>query len=150
MSSETAEAGAEADQQEQAVESTDAGSDGGALTGARPLTIELPDGSASVSDAILSHHEMLRAPGEHGLATSEDITHLSEAMDTLSTEIDETGQESEATREEAEQLRETVECQRQQIDELQATVDSLAAILGTSTEWETFDADEAASDVAGD
>jgi len=148
MSSETAEAGAQ-DQQEQAVESADEGPEG-ALTEARPLTIELPDGSASVSDAILSHREMLRAPEEHGLATDEDITHLSEAMDTLSTEIEETGQESEETREEVAELRETVERQRRQIDELQATVDSLAEILGTSTEWETFDADEAAPDVAGD
>ncbi|PSP52129.1 hypothetical protein BRC60_00910, partial [Halobacteriales archaeon QH_1_68_42] len=87
---------------------------------------------------------------EHGLATGEDITHLSEAMDTLSTEIEETGQESEETREEVAELRETVERQRRQIVELQATVDSLAEILGTSTEWETFDADEAAPDVAGD
>ena len=148
MSSETAETGAE-DQQEQAVESADESADG-ALTEARPLTIDLPDGSASVSDAILSHREMLRAPEEHGLATNEDITHLSEAMDTLSTEIEETGQESEETREEVEELRETVERQRRQIVELQATVDSLAEILGTSTEWETFDADEAAPDVAGD
>ena len=148
MSSETAEAGAQ-DQQEQAVESADESGDG-ALTETRPLTIELPDGSASVSDAILAHREMLRGPEEHGLATGEDITHLSEAMDTLSTEIEETGQESEETREEVEQLRETVERQRRQIVELQATVDSLAEILGTSTEWETFDADEAAPDVAGD
>ena len=148
MSSETAEAGAQ-DQQEQAVESADESGDG-ALTEAQPLTIELPDGSANVSDAILAHREMLRAPEEHGLATGEDITHLSEAMDTLSTEIEETGQESKETREEVEQLRETVEHQRRQIDELQATVDSLAEILGTSTEWETFDADEAAPDVAGD
>ena len=148
MSSETAEAGAQ-DQQEQAVESADESGDG-ALTETRPLTIELPDGSASVSDAILAHREMLRGPEEHGLATGEDITHLSEAMDTLSTEIEETGQESEETREEVEQLRETVERQRRQIDELQATVDSLAEILGTSTEWDTFDADEAAPDVAGD
>ena len=37
------------------------------------LTIALPDGCESVSDAIVTNREMLREPQEHGLATDEDI-----------------------------------------------------------------------------
>jgi len=124
---------ADSDQADSPIESTDSVPD------AQPLTIKLPDGSESVSDAILAHREMLHAPEEHGLATSEDITHLSEGMETLSTELSETGQAHEETQAEVEQLRATVERQREQIDELQSAVTSLAEILGTTTEWETFD-----------
>jgi len=122
-------------------------SDDGALTDPSPLTIELPDGSSSVSEAILAHREMLRAPGEHGLATDEDVTHLSEAAETLSTKIQEADRRGEETRSEVETLRETVARQRKQIEELRATVDSLAEILGTATEWEEFgDGDAAETD----
>ncbi|PSQ59923.1 MAG: hypothetical protein BRD23_03265 [Halobacteriales archaeon SW_9_67_25] len=87
----------------------------------QPLTIALPDGSASVSDAIVTHREMLIEPQEHGLATDEEITHLSEARSQIS------------------ELQETVERQQRQIEELQSTVTSLAEILGTEAEWQTFD-----------
>ena len=123
----------------------------GALTDASPLTIELPDGSSSVSEAILAHREMLRAPSEHGLATDEDVTHLSEAAETLSTKIQEADRRGEETESDVETLRETVERQQQQIEELRATVDSLAGILGTATEWEEFgDADAADADADTD
>jgi chromosome segregation ATPase len=126
--------------------------DDGALTDASPLTIELPDGSSSVSEAILAHREMLRAPSEHGLATDEDVTHLSEAAETLSTKIQEADRRGEETKSEVETLQETVERQRKQIEELRATVDSLAEILGTATEWQEFgDAADADADTdAGD
>ena len=133
----------------------DSSSDGSALASPSPLTIELPDGSSSVSEAILSHREMLRSPQEHGLATDEDVTHLSEAAETLSTKIQETDKRGEETQSEVETLQETVARQRKQIEELRATVDSLAGILGTATEWTAFDAGgtdgaEADADAAGD
>jgi chromosome segregation ATPase len=106
---------------------------------ANPLQITLPDGSASVSDAIVTHREMLREPQEHGLATEQEITHLSEAMESLSADITETSREHDESRSEIEELREVVATQREQIDELQSMVASLAGILGTETEWETFD-----------
>lgn len=106
---------------------------------ANPLQITLPDGSASVSDAIVTHREMLREPQEHGLATEQEITHLSEAMESLSADITETSRDHDESRSEIEELREVVATQREQIDELQSMVASLAGILGTETEWETFD-----------
>ena len=106
---------------------------------ANPLQITLPDGSASVSDAIVTHREMLREPQEHGLATEQEITHLSEAMESLSADITETSREHDESRSEIEELREVVATQREQIDELQSMVTSLAEILGTDTEWQTFD-----------
>lgn len=131
----------------------DGPTDDGALTDPSPLTIELPDGSSSVSEAILAHREMLRAPSEHGLATDEDVTHLSEAAETLSTKIQEADRRGEETQSEVETLRETVARQHKQIAELRATVDSLAEILGTATEWEEFEADatpEADDDAGAD
>jgi chromosome segregation ATPase len=134
---------------------------------ANPLQIALPDGSASVSDAIVTHREMLRDPQEHGLATEQDVTHLSEAIESLSANITETSQQHdesrsqieelqdvvkqqrqqldefqdvvEQQRDQIEELQDTAERQRGQIDELQSMVASLAGILGTETEWETFE-----------
>ena len=105
----------------------------------QPLTIALPDGSTSVSDAIVTHREMLIEPQEHGLATDEAITHLSEAMEKLWDDIEATTEESEETRSQISELQETVERQQRQIEELQSTVTSLAEILGTEAEWQTFD-----------
>ena len=133
----------------------------------QPLTIALPEGSQSVSDAILTHREMLRDPEEHGLATEQDVTHLSEAIESLSANISETNQKHDESRSQiddlqnvveqqrgqiddlqdvAEQqrgqiddLQSVVEQQRGQIDELQSMVTSLAGILGTETEWDTFE-----------
>jgi len=104
------------------------------------LTIALPDGSESVSDAIVTNREMLREPQDHGLATGQDITHLSKAMEGLSSSVEEVKHEHEETESEVAELRAVVERQRQQIDELQSMVTSLADILGTEAEWDTFDA----------
>jgi len=108
-------------------------------TSSQPLTITLPEGSQSVSDAILAHREMLRTPDEHGLATAQEITHLSEAIEGLSEDVTEVGQEYDGTQAEVAELREVVEQQRQQIEELRSAVTSLAEILGTETEWQAFD-----------
>ena len=157
MSSKTPDSNADAEQDQPADETTEA----------NPLQIALPDGSASVSDAIVTHREMLRDPQEHGLATEQDVTHLSEAIESLSANISETNQKHDESRSQiddlqdvAEQQREqiddlqsvveqqrgqiddlqsVVEQQRGQIDELQSMVSSLAGILGTETEWETFE-----------
>lgn len=117
--------------------------DGDSTPVAGPLKIELPDGSESVSDAILSHREMLQAPDDNGLATEEEITHLTEAIESLSGEVQETGQQLDETGTEVDELKDTVARQQQQIEELQSAVNSLAEILGTSTEWRRFDEDEA-------
>lgn len=134
---------------------------------ASPLQIALPDGSESVSDAIVTHREMLREPQDHGLATEQDITHLSEAMESLSADVQETSRAHEESRsrledqedrleqqhqriaeleqlvdqqhQQIEDLEDLVDRQHQQIDELRSMVSSLAGILGTDTEWQTFD-----------
>jgi peptidoglycan hydrolase CwlO-like protein len=116
--------------------------DGDSTPVAGPLKIELPDGSESVSDAILSHREMLQAPDDNGLATEEEITHLTEAIESLSAEVQETGQQLDETQTDVDEVKDTVARQQQQIEELQSAVNSLAEILGTSTEWRRFDEDE--------
>ncbi len=113
---------------------------------AGPLKIKLPDGSESVSDAILSHREMLQAPEDNGLATSEEITHLTEAIESLSTEVQETGQQLDGTQTEVDEVKDAVANQQKQIEELQSAVNSLAEILGTSTEWNGFDEGETGTD----
>lgn len=140
MSSETTDAAPDVEQ-DQPVDS-DTSTPVEEPSASQPLTITLPDGSESVSDAILSHREMLRAPQEHGLATDQEITHLSEAVEALSADVEETSEQSDESQAELAELRSLVEQQRRQIDELQAAVTSLAGILGTDTEWETFDDDQ--------
>lgn len=140
MSSETTEAPPDVEQ-DQPVDS-DSNTPVTDTSASQPLTITLPDGSESVSDAILSHREMLHAPQEHGLATDQEITHLSEAVEALSADVEENSQQSDESQAELAELRSLVEQQRRQIDELQAAVTSLAGILGTETEWETFDDDQ--------
>jgi peptidoglycan hydrolase CwlO-like protein len=137
MSSETTEPGTDAEQNQPV--DADSNTPVKETSASQPLTITLPDGSESVSDAILSHREMLRAPQEHGLATDQEITHLSEAVEALSADVEETSEQSDESQAELAELRSLVEQQRRQIDELQAAVTSLAGILGTDTEWETFD-----------
>ncbi len=108
-------------------------------TSSQPLTITLPEGSQSVSDAILAHREMLRTPEEHGLATAQEITHLSEAIEGLSEDVTEVSQEYDGTEAEVAELQDVVKQQQQQIEELRSAVTSLAEILGTETEWQAFD-----------
>lgn len=103
------------------------------------LTLNLPEGSASVSEAIITHREMLNHPQDHGLATDEDITHLSEAMETLSADVDEVDTQYDENQSDIEDIKEVVERQHRQIEELQSMVTSLAEILGTETEWQSFD-----------
>lgn len=105
------------------------------------LTIALPDGCESVSDAIVTNREMLREPEEHGLATARDITHLSEAMEGLTTNVEEVRSRHDETRSEVTELRNVVEQQQRQVDELQSMVAQLMDILGTEAEWETFGED---------
>ncbi|MEF8826707.1 MAG: hypothetical protein V5A27_10285 [Halapricum sp.] len=102
------------------------------------LTIALPDGSESVSDAIVTNREILREPQKHGLATDQEITHLSEAMEGLSTDVEEASHKYDENRSDVAELQNLVEQQQRQIDELQSMVASLADILGTEAEWETF------------
>lgn len=103
------------------------------------LTIALPDGCESVSDAIVTNREMLREPANHGLATDQDITHLSEAMEGLSASVEEVRHKHDENESDVTELQNLVERQQQQIDELQSMVASLADILGTEAQWETFD-----------
>ncbi len=136
MKSEPAESRSEPDHDQPAE------TDGAESGQTQPLTIALPDGSESVSDAILSHREMLHAPGDHGLATAQEITHLSEALSSLSTDVEETADRYEQSQTDITELRETVARQNTEIRELRSVVDSLAEILGADTEWVTVDEDQ--------
>ncbi|SEH14737.1 hypothetical protein SAMN04487967_1743 [Natronorubrum sediminis] len=104
----------------------------------QPLSITLPDGSENVADAIVTHREMLTDPHEHGLATDEDISHLSKAMETFSDRLEKTTQQYDETQSQVDELHNLVEHQQQQINELQSVVISLADILGTEAEWTKF------------
>ncbi|RCU47670.1 hypothetical protein DU504_10385 [Haloplanus salinus] len=112
-----------------------------ALAGeAEPLTIGLPDGSESVSEAILSHRRMLTNPSEHGLVAASEAEGVRETVAALSERVPEE-LEDELTDLEAsvEGLVEQLGRQERQIEELRATVTSLADILGASVEFRTFD-----------
>lgn len=134
MSSEPAESNADIEQGDEDHESErpPAGASGG-------LTIALPEGCTSVSDAIVTNREMLREPQDHGLATEEDITHLSEAIEGLSGDVQAVSGQCEEANSTVADLQTVVEQQRRQIEELQSMVTSLADILGTEAEWQTFD-----------
>ena len=138
MSSKTPESSSDTDQNSSADTDQDSSADTD-TSGASPLQIALPDGSESVSDAIVTHREMLREPQDNGLATAQDITHLSEALESLSGDIQETNQQHDESQSRIAELEDLVETQQRQIDELQSMVTSLAEILGTDTEWQTFD-----------
>jgi chromosome segregation ATPase len=137
MSEETADADTGTDQQPSS--DSDSAAPDTETSDESPLTIALPDGSESVSDAIIAHREMLSEPRDHGLATEQDITHLSEAVEGLSTDIEGLSQQYEEDRPAITELQNVVEQQQRQIRELQSMVTSLAEILGTETEWQTFD-----------
>lgn len=119
---------------------------GGAID-AEPLTIELPDGTESVSEAILSNRRMLLSPEESALASENEVVELIdwvedlaakiEGVETTQTETIEPGVDDlESVVEEQQQV---IETQRKQIDELRGAVESLADILGTTADWETFE-----------
>lgn len=105
------------------------------------LTITLPDGSTSVADAIVTNREMLCNPDAYDIATEEDITYLSKAMESLSTKVEKTDRQYEQGRSRLTELEDLVEQQHRQINELQSMVTSIAKILGTEAEWESFEED---------
>jgi len=112
--------------------------------GVEPLTIGLPDGSESVSEAILSHRRMLTNPSEHGLVSADDAAEVQETVAELAEEVPEDLQgEMETLEASVEELATGVDRQEQQIRELRDTVASLAEILGASVEFRTFDEDDA-------
>lgn len=125
-------------EQDGAVES-DADAPSGDATDSHALTIALPEGCENVSDAIVTNREMLREPQEHGLATEQDITHLSEAIEGLSGKVEGVSNEYDETQDTVAELQSVVERQQRQIEELQSMVTSLTDILGTEAEWQTFD-----------
>jgi hypothetical protein len=109
-----------------------------------PLTIGLPDGSESVSEAILSHRRMLTNPSEHGLVSADDAAEVQESVAELAEEVPEDLQgDMETLEASVEELATGVGRQEQQIRELRDTVASLAEILGASVEFRTFDEDDA-------
>ncbi len=134
MSSDTAESTDENGRQHSERPDTEVDTD----TASSPLTIDLPDGSATIAEAIHAHREMLHNPSENGLAADEDISHLSEAVGDLSQKL----QQSTKKRQEADakvtELERTVSHQQRQIQELHSVVESLMDILGTSAEWDSF------------
>ena len=102
-----------------------------------PLTITLPDGSESVSEAILSNRRMLTNPEEHDLVSASEIEAVRDAVDTLSAEVSDDLQEEVSTLETSlEGVEERLDRQGRQIGELRDTVASLAEILGASVEFQ--------------
>ena len=134
MSSEPTESPPETEPEQHTESETDTTSQ--PQSGSQPLTITLPDGSESVSDAILSHREMLHAPDDHGLATTQEITHLSEAMEALSADVETATDQHEQHQADVAELQTAIEQQQQQIVELRSAVTSLAEILGADVEWD--------------
>lgn len=106
---------------------------------ASPLTIELPDGSKSVSEAIVSHRQMLRNPTESGLATVDAVEELEESVESLTAELT-AGREQQAKLDGSiQELRTELDRQHRQIEELKQVTESLADILGATTDWQTFE-----------
>jgi len=136
-----AEAEAEATVTDDADESTDAetedADDSAVVDAAEPLTITLPDGSESVSEAILSNRRMLTNPGEHGLVSASELEEVRDALDTLSTEVSDDLREEVSTLETSlDGVEERLDRQDRRIEELRDTVASLAEILGASVEFQ--------------
>jgi hypothetical protein len=115
-----------------------------ALAGeAEPLTIGLPDGSESVSEAILSHRRMLTNPSEHGLVAASEAAEVQETVTDLAERVpEELEDELSELETSVEGLTDRLDRQERRIEELRATVTSLADILGASVEFRTFDGDE--------
>ncbi|CCQ37396.1 uncharacterized protein Nmlp_3262 [Natronomonas moolapensis 8.8.11] len=105
-----------------------------------PLTIELPDGTESVSEAILSNRQMLIDPDESAMASETEVVELTDWVEELAGTIADVEQhQTETIEAEVTDLEAVIEEQRRQIEELRGAVESLADILGTTADWETFD-----------
>ncbi|WP_251328182.1 autophagy-related protein 17 [Haloplanus pelagicus] len=105
-----------------------------------PLTITLPDGSESVSEAILSHRRMLTNPADHGLVSADEADEVLDTIEELAEEVPEDLRDDLADLEASvEGLTERLDRQDRQIGELQETVESLADILGASVEFQHRD-----------
>jgi hypothetical protein len=127
-------------------ETTETGDDGGGaiVDEVEPLTITLPDGSESVSEAILSHRRMLTNPSDHGLVSADDAAAVQETVSELSEAVpDELHEDIEAIESSVADLAAGLDRQERQLRELRETVTSLAEILGASVEFRTFDGNEA-------
>jgi len=142
MTSETAEHSEETAQQHSEQPETDVRTD----AASSPLTIDLPDGSASIAEAIHTHREMLHNPAANGLAAEEDISHLSEAVGDLSQKLQQEKKQRQEADSTVDELERTVSHQQRQIKELHAVVESLMDILGTSTQWDSFESEAEAEE----
>jgi len=107
---------------------------------AEPLSITLPDGSESVSEAILSHRRMLTNPAENGLVASAELEAVRENVKTLSNRLpDELNDELTTLETSIQEVETRLDHQRREIEELQTAVTSLAEILGTSVGFQSGD-----------
>lgn len=107
------------------------------------LTIALPDGSESVAEAMLAHRRMLTNPADNGLAASEEVAELREAVEALSAAVPEDlGEEMAALEASVDEVADGLDRQQRQIQELGETVARLAEILGTSVEFRSIDTEE--------
>ncbi|ERG96498.1 hypothetical protein [Haloquadratum walsbyi] len=105
---------------------------------AEPLSIRLPDGSESVSEAILSHRQMLTNPGEYDLASAETVADMRETIARLTEDVPPGLRSDLKTLESSvEEVISQLEQQQQQIEELRQATTSLAEILGASVEFST-------------
>lgn len=102
-----------------------------------PLKITLPDGSESVSEAIVSNRRMLTHPSDHGLASDEELDEAREAIETLSEEVPaDLKEELETLEGSIEGMTARLDRHERRIVELQDTVESLGEILGAAVEFE--------------
>lgn len=112
-------------------------------SGEGALTITLPDGSESVSEAMLTHRRMLTNPADNGLAAAGDLEGLREAVEALSAAVPEDLDEEMAALEASvDEVADGLDRQQRQIQELGETVARLAEILGTSVEFRSIDTGE--------
>ena len=105
---------------------------------AEPLSIRLPDGSESVSEAIISHRQMLTNPGEYDLASADTVADMRETIARLTEDVPPGLRSDLKTLESSvENVISQLEQQQQQIEELRQATTSLAEILGASVEFST-------------
>jgi len=107
---------------------------------AEPLTIGLPDGTESVSEAILSHRRMLTNPSDHGLVSADDAEQVIETLEELANDVpDDLRGDLEGIEASVDDMAARLDRQERQIRELRDTVASLADILGASVDFEDGD-----------
>jgi|JXWS01.1.fsa_nt_gb hypothetical protein len=104
-----------------------------------PLSLDLPEGSESVSEAIFSHRKMLTNPADHGLAVADEVVTLEARLEEMADVVEERTARHDT-------LESSLKSQERQITELKQAIDSLAEVLGTSVEWQALETESETRD----